>query len=129
MNEGLAAVHFLLADALLKQNSVDFPRAERHLARAVELDAAFVPARLALGTLYTRTDRYADAAAQLERAVALDPENSNAHYQLGRTYLKLGRKDEAQTEMATFKKLHDAESEGESTEQAEIRRRLANVRF
>lgn len=124
-----AAAHYLVADSILKQTSPDLRRAEAHLTSAIALDPSFTPARLALGKLYLRTERFAEAASQLERVIAADPNLTEAHYQLGRAYTRLKRAADAQTELATFKRMSDAQKEQSEKERREIVRRLANVRF
>jgi Tfp pilus assembly protein PilF len=129
VDDRTAALYFLAADALLKLTEVDAPRVEKYLARANELDPALAPARLALGKLYMRAERWADAAAQLEQAARLAPELSEAHYQLGRAYTRLKRKDDAQRELALFKQQSEAARVREETQALDLVRRLANVRF
>ncbi|HEX8474687.1 MAG TPA: tetratricopeptide repeat protein [Pyrinomonadaceae bacterium] len=129
IDERLAAAQYLLADVLLKQTPPDTPRAEKHLARAVALDASFVPARVLIGKLYFRQARFDEAAAHLERAVALDPKLAEAHYQLGQVYKRLKRNAEAEAAFATFKGLSENERDKTRDELREITRRLANVRF
>ena len=129
IDEKLLAVHYLLADALLKEVSPDYKSIEAHLARAVALDQSFIPARLTLGKLYFRLNRLEDAATQLERAIALQPNLAEAHYQLGRVYTRLKRTPEAQAALERFKQLSDAQKEQAQNEQREIVRRLANVLF
>jgi Tfp pilus assembly protein PilF len=125
----LAVVHYLIAEALLKQTESDRARIESHLRRAVEMDAAFAPARLALAKVFIRTERWAEAVAELEKIVKLDPNLAEAYYQLGRAYVRLKRPAEAQTALATFKRLSETQKEQLQNEQREIVRRLANVRF
>ena len=62
-----------------------------------------------LGVLELRTGNIEGARSALESAVRLQPEASQSHYQLGLVYTRLGLQDEAQAEIAQFKKLHDAE--------------------
>jgi tetratricopeptide (TPR) repeat protein len=129
VDEKLAIIHYLVAEALLKEAAPDLASAEKHLARAVALDSSFAPAQLSLGKLYQRSNRLEEAVAQFEQAIKLDPELAEAHYQLGRVYVRLKRKDEAQNELATFKRLSDTQKEQSQNERREIVRRLANVRF
>jgi Tfp pilus assembly protein PilF len=129
INEGVAAVHYLAADAILSQTEADTAKAEAHLTRAVELDAAFTPARLARAKIYMRNNRFNDAATELERVVAAEPNLAAAHYQLGRAYTRLKRKPEADAELEKFKALSDSEKEQAQNQQRDIVRRLANVRF
>jgi tetratricopeptide (TPR) repeat protein len=129
IDETMAVVHYLAADALLKESTTDAVRVEKHLSRALALDPSLASARLALAKLYLRTNRVDEAASQLERAIAFDPNLAEAHYQLGRAYMRLKRTPQAQTELAIFKRLSDAEKEQSQTARREIVRRLANVRF
>jgi Tfp pilus assembly protein PilF len=129
INDQLAAAHYLLADAMLQQQGADNARLERHLSRSVELDPAFLPARLALAKLYLRTERAAEAVVQLERVVAADPAQADAHYQLGQAYRRLKRTTEAQAALAVFKRLSETQRAQSQEGQREIARRLANVRF
>jgi Tfp pilus assembly protein PilF len=129
IDEQLAIVHYLSADALLKDASADFAGAEKHLVRAIALDKTFAPAQLALGKLYQRSERLTDAARQFEYVIKLNPNLAEAHYQLGRIYTRLKRANEAQAELATFKRLSDEQKEQSQSELQEVVRRLANVRF
>ncbi|HZH91953.1 MAG TPA: tetratricopeptide repeat protein [Pyrinomonadaceae bacterium] len=122
-------VNYLVADALLKQNSADMARVESHLVRAVRSDETFAPARLALAKVHLRDNRLTEAVAQLERVVRLAPDLAEAHYQLGRVYGRLKRTTEAQTALANFKRLNEAQKEQAQNERREIVRRLADVRF
>jgi tetratricopeptide (TPR) repeat protein len=129
LDEKLAIVHYLEAEAVLKDDTQAVVAAEKHLARAVALDGSFAPAQLSLGKLYQRADRLEEAVTRFEQAIKLDPNLAEAYYQLGRVYIRLKRKDEAQTELATFKRLSDAQKEQSQNDRREIVRRLANVRF
>jgi protein O-GlcNAc transferase len=123
----LAALHYLIADTLLKTSNPDTDRAEKYLKRATQLDPNLAAAYLTWGRLYVRSNRYTEAAPLLERAVSLQPELVEAHYQLSRVLVKLKRTDEANRELAIFKQL--SEKQKEQNESREIVRRLANVRF
>lgn len=128
-NDRLGVVDYLIADALQRQNDADIVRIEKHLKRAIELEPAFAPARLALGKLYFRSERLPEAVAELERVVALNPKLAEAHYQLGRVYARMKRPAESKAALATFKQLSDSQKEQEQNERRDIVRRLADVRF
>ena len=128
-NEQFAAAHYLLADVLMKQATIDVARTELHLKRALQLDPTLIQAHLALGKLYLRDEHLSAAASELETAVKADPNLAEAYYQLGRTYMRLKRTAEAQTTLAAFKRLSDSQKEQSETERREMVRRLANVRF
>ena len=127
LNPKVAALHYLVADTMLKTSNADTARAEKFLRRAVELDANLAAAYLAWGRLYVRSNRFADAAPLLERAVSLQPELVEAHYQLSRVLVKLKRTDEANRELEIFKQL--SEKQKTQNESRDLVRRLANVKF
>jgi Tfp pilus assembly protein PilF len=129
VNGKLGVVDFLIADVLLRETTADFARIEAHLTRAVQLEPTFAPARLALGKSYTRSNRLAEAALELEQVVKLEPNLAEAYYQLGRVYTRLKRTAEAQTALATFKRLSDTQKEQALKDRKEIVDRLANVLF
>jgi tetratricopeptide (TPR) repeat protein len=124
----LGVVHHLIADAMLKQNA-DPRSIETHLRQAVEMDSTFTPARLSLGKLFMRSQRWTDAISELEQVIKFDPNVPEAYYQLGLAYGRLKRTAEAQSAMATFKRLSDAEKKREDDELHAVVKRLSNVRF
>jgi len=124
----LVVVHHLIADAMLKMNA-DPPIIERHLRQSIEMDPTFTPARLALGKLFMRSQRWAEAVAELEQAIKLDPSLPEPYYQLGLAYGRLKRTADAQSAMVTFKRLSEAEKKREDEELREVVKRLSNVRF
>ena len=127
LNAQLGGLYYLAADTMLKTSNPDTTRAEKYLKRALDLDPNIAGAYVTWGRLYTRTNRYSEAAPLLERAVALQPELLEAHYQLGRVLMKLKRTDEANRELALFKQL--SEKQNARNDSREILRRLTNVRF
>jgi Tfp pilus assembly protein PilF len=129
VDDKLAAAHYLLADALLRQPAADTVSAEAHLLRAISLEPSFPPARLALARLYIRTERLAEAATQLEAVAAADPNQPEAQYQLSRVYVRLKRPEDAQKAIAAFKRLSNDQQKQARTERQELVRRLANVNF
>ena len=122
-------MHFLIADALLKETNPDNTRIESHLKRAIEKDATFTPARLALGKLYSRTERFTEAARELESVTTASPELAEAYYQLGRVYSRLKRAPEATAALARFKTLSDKQKQQQRDERGDIVRRLSTVLF
>lgn len=125
----LAVVHHLIADAMLKQTNADVKMIESHLRQAVEMDPTFTPARLSLGKLFMRSQRWSDAVLEFEQVVKLDPNVAEAYYQLGLAYGRLKRTADAQSTMTTFKQLNDAQKKKEDDELREVVKRLSNVRF
>jgi Flp pilus assembly protein TadD len=76
-----------------------------------------------------RARRWSDAVAELEQVVKLDPNVPEAYYQLGLAYGRLKRTADAQSAMATFKSLSDAEKKREDEDLRAVVKRLSNVRF
>ena len=124
----LAVVHHLIADVMLKQNA-DPSAIEKHLRQSVAMDPTFTPARLSLGKLFMRAQRWAEAVAELEQVIKLDSSVPEAYYQLGLAYGRLKRTSDAQSAMATFKRISDAQKKREDEELREVVKRLSNVRF
>jgi tetratricopeptide (TPR) repeat protein len=125
----LAVVHHLIADAMLKQMNADAHVIETHLRQSVELDPTFMPARLSLGKLFMRSQRWAEAAAEFEQVIKLDPNVPDGYYQLGLAYGRLKRTAEAQSTMDNFKRLNAAQKKRDDEELREVVKRLSNVRF
>jgi Tfp pilus assembly protein PilF len=128
-NPNIAVVHYLLADALLKQTDADAARVEKSLKRTIDLDATYAPALLALGKLRAQAGRLQEAVAEFEQVIRLDPNLAEAYYQLSRALNRLKRTAEAQSALATFKRLSDSQKKQEQDEQRDIMRRLADVIF
>ncbi|HXG84179.1 MAG TPA: tetratricopeptide repeat protein [Pyrinomonadaceae bacterium] len=124
-----AVLNYLLAETLMKNAAIDTERTEKHLRRAIESDAGLAAAHLALGRLYVRGKRFAEAAAALEKTVRLQPNRAEAFYQLGQVYIRLKRADESRAALAKFKELSELEKTQTRTDRNELVRRLANVKF
>jgi tetratricopeptide (TPR) repeat protein len=124
----LAVVHHLIADAMLKMNA-ESPSIETHLRQSAEMDPTFTPARLSLGKLFMRSQRWAQAVSEFEQVIKLDPSVAEAYYQLGLAYGRLKRTAEAQSAMATFKRLSETQKQREDSELREVVKRLSTVRF
>ena len=112
---------------MLKKNG-DAKIVETHLRQAVTMDPTFTPARLSLGKLFMRAQRWSVAVAELEQVVKLDVNVPEAYYQLGLAYGRLyERTADAQSAMATFKRLSDAAEEargrGTTRSRQEIKQR------
>jgi Flp pilus assembly protein TadD len=60
-----------------------------------------------LGRLYQRQGKDREALTALDVAEKLVPDNQNVHFMRGQILLRLGRREEAQAELATSKKLVD----------------------
>jgi Flp pilus assembly protein TadD len=67
-----------------------------------------------------KTGRYAEATPLLERAGLLKPNNPDVHYQLFLALVRLKRKDDADREMALFKKLDEQRKLREKAGEREV---------
>ncbi len=105
------AAHYYLAE--IERRRGELTTAQQQLEKAV-LDAQQDARPLtALGEVQSEQHDYAAARKSFERAIALDPTSAVAHYHLASLLRSQGEKEEANKEMALFRKYHDQEkSEG-----------------
>jgi len=85
----------------------DLPAAVKHYSRALEIQPNDADANLGLAKTYISLGEPAKALPLLERAAKLDPSNAVVRYHLAVLYRKAGRKEEADRELAEFRRLHD----------------------
>ena len=129
IEENNAILHYLLADTILKIPEGDTAKAEKHLQRAIEIDATLTQAYLSLGRLLVRQNRWEEAAAKFETAVKLTPDFAEAQYQLGRALARLKRTEESNRAFEKFKTLNESQTAKRETTRKELVQRLANTRF
>jgi tetratricopeptide (TPR) repeat protein len=101
--------------------SIDYPKVESLLKKAIALDGRLAEAHLQLGILYADQRQYAKSFPEYTRAIALNPGLADAHYRLGQYYVHAGQKDRAQQEFQTFQQL-------QAHHQAEVDKERADVR-
>jgi Flp pilus assembly protein TadD len=82
--------------------------AEHSFREALHYNPRMPVSLLELGRLYQRQGKNLEALTFLNSAEKWAPDNQNIHYIRGQVLLKLGRREEAQSELATSKKLVDA---------------------
>jgi tetratricopeptide (TPR) repeat protein len=82
--------------------------AERFFREALHYNPRMPVSLLELGRLYQRQGKNLEALTFLNSAEKWAPDNQNIHYIRGQILLHLGRREEAQAELATSKKLVDA---------------------
>lgn len=101
----------LYARALMWERRDDIPRAEADFRKILATDAEDINALNALGyTLADRTDRHQEALELIARAIAAQPDNAAIIDSYGWVLYRLGRKQEALTELRrAFTKQKDAE--------------------
>ncbi len=101
---------FLHAKAL-DASSGDPATSEAELRRSIQINPDFWESHLELGTVLMQRQQWQEAATELTRAIALDAKKPVPHFQLARVYKHLGKQDEAQAELAEFKRLSASETE------------------
>ena len=104
-----------------QDTSIDFQQIETLLKKATELDPKFAEARLQLGNLYSDQRKYELAIPLYERALALNADLADAHYRLGQAYVHVGRKNEAQQQLAVYQKLRTQHLADLDRQRAEVR--------
>lgn len=95
----------LLLDEAGPNNGALKVRAASLLEKAISLDPSSAESQLLLGQLWFDEGRIQTALPFLQAAARLDPQNARPHYLLWRAYQKLGRDEEARTELAEFRRL------------------------
>ncbi len=70
------------------------------LHAALSADPNYADAWFQMGVLEQVQLHWKESATDLERAIALRPTFAEAHYRLSRAYAHLGRRDDAQKEIA-----------------------------
>jgi len=101
------AAHYYMAE--IERRRGELTTAQQQLEKAV-LDAQQDARPLAaLGELQSERHNYVAARKSFERAIALDPSSAVAHYHLASLLRAQGEKEEANKEMALFRKYHDLE--------------------
>lgn len=78
--------------------------------RAVQIAPKMYPARNVLGRVLLELGHVDRAVKELEEGVRLAPSSPEMHFALSRAYAKAGRKEDANRERDTFKKLQDQQS-------------------
>jgi tetratricopeptide (TPR) repeat protein len=101
--------------------SIDFQQIEALLKKSIELDPKFAEPCLQLGNLYSDQRKYELAIPLYERALVLNPDLADAHYRLGQAYVHVGKKDEAQQQLAVYQKLRSEHLADLDRQRAEVR--------
>jgi tetratricopeptide (TPR) repeat protein len=84
-----------------------FSDSEQAFAEALRRDPRMATARLGLAQLYFKEEKFAEALREADAALQLVPESQNVHYLRGRILTRLGRPEEARTELAAAQKAMD----------------------
>jgi tetratricopeptide (TPR) repeat protein len=105
VEQGIAGLEWFLArhpadvrghyELGMAQRSLDSSKALAHFDKALQLDANYVPARTARGSLYYQEGKSEPAVKDLEIASALRPDDAAALDRLGQAYQALDRTADA----------------------------------
>jgi len=98
------SANILFLDAQ-SQPQPDFTSVLRRLQRALELTPRFPEASLLLGIVFQAQGKLDQSVRVLEQVIAMSPEMASAHYRLAQVYQRLGAKEKAQAEFATYERL------------------------
>lgn len=82
----------------------DISKAYAEYSKAVDLQPADADAKLGLANVLIEMNQQDKALTLLEQIIQSDPANATAHYRLGMIYRKNGRLEDAQREVALYKK-------------------------
>jgi len=95
--------YYEIGEIALRANDVD--RAEKNYQICLQRDPQHGGALTGMGIVKYRAKQYQLAADYLERAVSFAPDFQTAHYYDGLALSKLGRKEEAEAQLATASKM------------------------
>jgi tetratricopeptide (TPR) repeat protein len=93
-----ASAEFMLGE--IARQAGQWDDASGHFSRAAKLDEGFQEAYLALGMTLNSAGKFAEAIPPLESYTRMQPGDPAGHYQLATAYARMGRKPEAEREMA-----------------------------
>ena len=82
------------------QEKQDLEKAAALLQSAIAANPSYAEAYFQMGVLEQTRLHWKESAVDLERSIALRPKSPEAHYRLSRAYTHLGRRDDAQTQIA-----------------------------
>lgn len=114
LDAALAEAHYELG--VVAKNEGKSTEAIEHLQKAVQLEPRHVNAYRMLGSVYLRSGDLENAREALEHAEAIDPNDLQTQYDLGLVLNKLGRTELARQHMEQYRKLKEAQGQGERRE-------------
>ena len=125
VNPNSAEAHRQIGEIYILQGRHDEALAD--LRVAAWLDPTDAKAHAAAGQVYARLLAYPDAIESLTRAVMLDPTLREARYTLGTVLMRVGKVDQAKTELETFgRQQAEAEASGQREFEIDALRRQAS---
>jgi tetratricopeptide (TPR) repeat protein len=96
---------------LLDLNTKDLDEAAMNFRQVLTRDSKHAEALSALGRVAFEQKHYSDAIDLLQRAIASDDSLREAHYYLGLTFVRVGRKEEADTQLQIATRLEHDEAQ------------------
>jgi tetratricopeptide (TPR) repeat protein len=97
------STHYYLAYTC--ESAGDMEAAKKHLSEAMELEPESSEANALLGKMLAAENKPLEALPVLELAVRKDPTDPNRRYLLARVYQRLGRRQDAERELAEVQRL------------------------
>lgn len=126
LGETTPQAYYYLADTTRTARPEDAEAARQAIAEAIRLDPNDAWFHALAGKIALETKQPADAVEQLKEAIRLRPDLVEAHYSLSIAYKRLGRQDEASTEVELVRRLREQNPQPEQ-EPTGIRRILLPV--
>ena len=84
--------------------SGDAKTAEKYFLAALKLQPGMVEAHFAIEKIYTQAGHYEKSIEHLRKVLDVNSSDSTAHYRLAAVYRKLGRKQDADRELALYQR-------------------------
>jgi tetratricopeptide (TPR) repeat protein len=110
-----SSAEFMLGD--IARQAQQWDAATEHFSRAVKYDPGFEEAYLGLGMALNAARKYSAAVPSLETYVKMQPADPAGHYQLSIAYARVGRKEDAATQMAAQREAEARAQQGAPTRQ------------
>ena len=85
--------------------------AEKSYREALRLDSRLVSSYLGLAKVYQKQEKFPQALALLDSVEQLSPEDYTAHYLRGQVLQRMGQRDQAKVEFATYTRMMNAARE------------------
>ena len=100
---------------LIELNMKDLDGAAINFRQVLSRDSKHARALSGLGRVAFEQKRYSDAIDRLQRAITIDDSLREAHYYLGLTFVRVGRKEEADSQLQISTRLEHEEAQQRRT--------------